>query len=111
LLIDLNLDGLGLASLLRDAATGTHIVSVELQGVKGGENPFTFYDLKRSDVLVTDVVDRAGSHDTLALDFSKVALTTTEHNDTGGADAKQTFAFDVGGVVAALAAAPAVAET
>src|ERR1700745_3274160 len=46
LLIDLNLDALGLAPLLHDAATGVHIGSVELQGVKTGGNPFTFYDLK-----------------------------------------------------------------
>src|SRR5262249_18475603 len=111
LLIDLDLDGLGLAGLLREAATGDHLQTVELQGVKdAGENPFTFYDLKLTNVLVTDVVDRAGSHDTLALDFSKVALTTSVQTNDGTGVAKQTFAFDVGGVAAALAAAPAIAE-
>src|SRR5262249_48505396 len=111
LLIDLNLDGLGLAGLLREAATGDHLQTVELQGVKdAGESPFTFYDLKLTNVLVTDVVDRAGRHDTLALDFSKVALTTSVQTNDGTGVAKQTFAFDVGGVAAALAAAPAIAE-
>src|SRR5262249_6339886 len=96
LLIDLNLDGLGLAGLLREAATGDHLQTVELQGVKdAGESPFTFYDLKLTNVLVTDVVDRAGSHDTLALDFSKVQLTTSVPNDTGGAGAKVRFGFDI----------------
>src|SRR5262245_61121144 len=122
LLIDLNLDFDGLPALLHDAATGTHIKSVELEGVKNGQ-PFTFYELKLSDVLVTDVVDRAGGHDTLALDFSKVELTTTEQKDDGSAGGSETFAFDVdankqglaafaaalGGV--AEAAVPAVAET
>src|SRR5262245_7006721 len=102
LLIDLNLDFDGLPALLHDAATGTHIKSVELEGVKNGQ-PFTFYELKLSDVLVTDVADRAGSHDTLALDFSKIQLTTTEQKDDGSAGGSETFAFNVGKNTALLA--------
>ena len=106
LLIDLALDAKGLPTLLKDAATGEHIASVELQGVKDdGKGSFAFYDLKLDDVLVTDVADSAGSHDTLALNFGEVELTTTTQKPDGSPGTPETFKFDVQANTQALALA------
>ena len=112
LLIDLALDAKGLPTLLKDAATGEHIASVELQGVKDdSKGSFAFYDLKLDDVLVTDVADSAGSHDTLALNFSKVELTTTTQKPDGSPGTPETFKFDVQANTQALALAATPAST
>ena len=85
----------GLVTLLKDAATGKHIPTVELVGLKPGGDGFQ----KVSDLTLNNVTIAGyaadGGHDTaLAFDYTKVTETIQGQNPDGSLNA-QTFAFNL----------------
>src|SRR6202163_2548022 len=87
----------GLVTLLKDAATGKHIPSVELVGLKpAGEGTLQkVYDLTLNNVTVAGYA-ADGKHDTaLAFDYSKLTETIHGQKPDGTLDAGQTFTFDL----------------
>jgi type VI protein secretion system component Hcp len=86
LLVGLNLNDRGLPQLLFDAASGTHIKAVTIEGVKDGAL-HSFYKLELSDVLVKNVADGNDDSDFLSLDFAKFKVTTTAQKADGSAAA------------------------
>ena len=89
----------GLVTLLKDAATGKHIPTVELVGLRsGGKGDLQkVYDLKLNNVTVAGVaVD--GGHDTaIAFDYTGVTETIRGQNPDGSLAPGQTFSFNVTG--------------
>src|ERR1700730_15235417 len=86
----------GLVTLLKDAATGKHIPSVELVGLKSaGEGPLQkVYDLTLNNVTVAGYA-ADGKHDTaLAFDFAKLTETIQGQKPDGTLDTK-TLTFDL----------------
>src|ERR1700694_3801476 len=96
LVVDLAHLAPGLVTLFKDAATGQHIPTVELVGLKPSGDGFQ----KVSDLTLTDVTVAGyaadGGHDTaLAFDYRKVTETIKGQNPDGSLNAGQTFAFDL----------------
>ena len=87
----------GLATLLKDAATGQHIPTVELVGLQAsGEGPLQkIYDLTLNDVTVAGYAADGGHDTALAFDYSKLTETIQGQNPDGSLNAGQTFAFDL----------------
>src|ERR1700737_652288 len=87
----------GLVTLLKDAATGKHIPSIELVGLKpAGEGTLQ----KVSDLTLNNVTVGGyaadGKHDTaLAFDYSKLTETIHGQKPDGSLDTGQTFTFDL----------------
>ena len=86
----------GLVTLLKDAATGKHIPTVELVGLKPSGDGFQ----KVSDLTLNNVTiagySADGGHDTaLAFDYTKVTETIKGQNPDGSLNAGQTFAFNL----------------
>src|SRR5260221_561144 len=87
----------GLVTLLKDAATGKHIPSVELVCLKpAGEGTLhKIYDLTLNHVALAGYA-ADGKHDTaLAFDFSKLTETIQGQKPDGTLDTGQNFTFDL----------------
>ena len=87
----------GLVALLKDAATGKHISSVELVGLhSGGKGELQkVYDLKLGNVTVAGVAADGGHDTAIAFDYTKVTETIRGQNSDGSLNSGQTFSFDV----------------
>ncbi len=87
----------GLVTLLKDAATGKHIPSVELVGLKpaGEGTPQKVYDLKLNDVRIAGYAADSGHDTALAFDFSKLTETIQGQKPDGTLGTSQTFSFDL----------------
>ncbi len=87
----------GLATLLKDAATGKHIPSVELIGLQSaGEGQLQkVYDLTLKNVTVAGYAADGGHDTALAFDYTGLTETIKGHNPDGSLNAGQTFAFNV----------------
>src|SRR5258708_29898953 len=86
-----------LVTLLKDAATGKHIPSVELVGLKSaGEGSLQkIYDLTLNNVTMAGYA-ADGKHDTaLAFDYSKLTETINSQKPDASLDAGQTFTFNL----------------
>ena len=94
----------GLVTLLKDAATGQHIPSVELVGLKpvGEGAPQKIYDLTLNNVRIAGYAADSGHDTALAFDFSKLTETIQGQKPDGSLDTGQTFSFDLahGGSIA-----------
>jgi type VI protein secretion system component Hcp len=87
----------GFVTLLKDAAIGKHIPSVELVGLKpAGEGTLQkVYDLTLNNVALADYA-ADGKHDTaLAFDYTKLTETIQGQKPDGTLDTGQTFSFDL----------------
>ncbi|HEY1545323.1 MAG TPA: type VI secretion system tube protein Hcp [Xanthobacteraceae bacterium] len=109
-----------LTSLLADAASGTVIKSIELQGVatpNGTTTKATVYDLKLTNVVVTNFdssgVDGNSGLDTLSFDYSRgtVSLTTTPIEENGALGTPSTVSWDVANNRLLGAPGPSVTDT
>jgi type VI protein secretion system component Hcp len=89
----------GLVTLLKDAATGKHIPSVELVGLRsGGKGELQkVYDLKLNNVTVAGVAADGGHDTAIAFAYTKVTETISGQNPDGSLDSGQTFSFNVPG--------------
>ncbi len=87
----------GLVTLLKDAATGKHIPSVELVGLKsaGDGQVQKVYDLTLNNVTVAGYAADGGHDTALAFDYTKVTETIKGQNPDGSLTAGQTFAFNL----------------
>src|ERR1700680_1357887 len=85
----------GLVTLLKDAATGKHIPSIELVGLKPDKGALEkVYDLTLNNVTVAGYA-ADGKHDTaLAFDFAKLTETIQGQKPDGTLDTK-TLTFDL----------------
>jgi type VI protein secretion system component Hcp len=86
----------GLVTLLKDAATGHHIPSVELVGLhSAGKGELQkVYDLKLGNVTVAGVATDGGHDTAVAFGYTKVTETIKGQHPDGSLDAGQTFSFD-----------------
>jgi type VI protein secretion system component Hcp len=88
----------GLVTLLKDAASGKHIPSVELVGLQVGEGaPQKVYDLKLNNVTVAGFAADGGHDTAVAFDYTRVTETIKGHNPDGSLDAGKTASFNVTG--------------
>jgi type VI protein secretion system component Hcp len=87
----------GLATLLKDAATGKHISSVELIGLQSGGDgpPQKVYDLTLNNVTVAGYAADGGHDTALAFDYTRLTETIKGQNPDGSLNASQTFAVNV----------------
>ena len=81
----------GLAGVLKDAALGTNVQSVRIEGVTGGANPAAVYDLSLGNVQITSAHDSSRSNDSLTFTYGQVALTTKNADGSPG----ESFSYDV----------------
>src|SRR3954447_15229549 len=95
LTVDLDLNT-GLTALLKDIATGQHIPSVELAGVKTTDGKTeTVYDLRLGDVVLTTYHDTNSGHDMLSFSYQQVSLTTTPQKADGSLGTPVTFSWNL----------------
>jgi type VI protein secretion system component Hcp len=88
----------GLVTLLKDAASGKHIPSVELVGLQTGEGtPQKVYDLKLNNVTVAGYAADGGHDTAIAFDYTKMSETIKGQNPDGSLDAGKTASFNVTG--------------
>ena len=93
LTVDLPADG-ALTALLADAARGSHLTSVELEGVTADGT--VVYDMKLGGVGVQDVRDAATSNgESLAFTFSQIALDTKAVQADGSVVPAGSFSRDI----------------
>ena len=87
----------GLVTLLKDAAIGKHIPSVELVGLRsdGKGELQKVSDLKLNNVTVAGVAADGGHDTAIAFDYTKVTETIKGQHPDGSLDAGQTFSFDL----------------
>jgi type VI protein secretion system component Hcp len=85
----------GLVTLLKDAATGKHISSMELVGLKSGSTPQKVYDLTLNNVALAGYAADSGHDTALAFDYSKLTETIQGQKPDGTLDSGQTFSFDL----------------
>ena len=87
----------GLVTLLKDAATGKHIPSVELVGLhSGGKGELQkLYDLKLGNVTVAGVAADGGHDTAVAFDYTRMTETIKGQNPDGSLDAGQSVSFDL----------------
>ena len=81
----------GLAGVLKDAALGTNVQSVRIEGVTGGATPAAVYDLSLGNVHITSAHDSSGPNDSLTFTYGQVALTTKNADGSPG----ESFSYDV----------------
>src|SRR6516162_6370137 len=95
LMVDLSGLPEGLVGLLRDAATGKNINSIELAGVKAaGEGPAVkVYDLTLSNVRVAGYAEDGGHDTAVAFNYRSGTETIREQKPDGTTDAGQTVSF------------------
>jgi type VI protein secretion system component Hcp len=87
--LDANSD---VTSLLSHAVNGSHMTSLQLQGVSAdGE---TIYDLRLGDVTVTSFHDSNTGQDMLSFDYRQVSITTTGQNEDGSLAEPEAFSWD-----------------
>jgi type VI protein secretion system component Hcp len=99
LMVDIAGQSPELVALLKDAANGTHIPSIELVGLQsaGKGDLQQVYDLKLDHVTIAGV-STDGGHDTaIAFDYTKLTETIKGQNPDGSFNAGQTFSFNVEG--------------
>ncbi|WP_436214074.1 VCBS domain-containing protein, partial [Bradyrhizobium sp. LjRoot220] len=96
LMIDINGVSAGLVELLGNAATGEHIRTVDLVGLKiAGDRTDEVYRLTLDNATVSGVaID--GDDTAVAFGFSEVTQTIREQNPDGTLGTGQTFSFDLG---------------
>jgi type VI protein secretion system component Hcp len=95
LVVDLAGEPAGLATLLKDAAAGSHISNLDLVGLSTvGGKASQVYDLKLSNVTVAGIaID--GGHDTApAFNYANGSETIKGQNKHGSLDAGKTANFD-----------------
>jgi len=85
----------GLAGVLKDTALGTVIPSVKIEGVTGGANPVSVYDLTLGQVQITTAHDSSGPNDSLTFNYGQVALSTKVQNPDGSTAPGENFSYDV----------------
>jgi type VI protein secretion system component Hcp len=87
----------GLVTLLKDAATGKHIASVELIGLQpAGEGQLQkVYDLRLNNVTVAGYAADSGHDTAIAFDYTRATETIKAQNPDGSLNAGQTFTFNV----------------
>src|SRR6202171_2718995 len=87
----------GLATLLKDAATGKHIPSVELVGFQsGGDGPLQkVYDLTLNNVTVAGYAADSGHDTAVAFDYTRLTETIKGQNPDGSLNTGQTFVANV----------------
>src|SRR6202140_1173322 len=87
----------GLGALLKYAATGKHIPSVELVGLQSaGEGQLQkVYDLTLNNVTVAGYAADGGHDTAVAFDYTRLTETIKSQNADGSLNAGQTFAFNV----------------
>src|ERR1700738_2554131 len=87
----------GLVTLLKDAATGKHIKSVELVGLKpaGGGELQKVYDLTLNNVTVAGYAADGGHDTAIAFDYTRLTETIKGQNPDGSLNAGQSFAANV----------------
>jgi type VI protein secretion system component Hcp len=97
LMVDIAGQSPGLVTLLKDAATGKHIPSVELIGLKpaGGGTPQKVYDLTLDNVRVAGYATDGGHDTAVAFDYGKLTETIKGQKSDGSLDTGQTFTFDL----------------
>jgi hypothetical protein len=83
----------GLAGVLKDAALGTIVQSVRIEGVTAGPTPVAVYDLTLGNVIISSAHDSSGPNDSLTFTYGQVALTTKVQNPDGSLNAGQTVNF------------------
>jgi len=83
----------GLAALLGDAATGKHIPTIELVGLKQGESLQKVYDLTLSNATVAGYANDGGHDTAIAFNFLKGSETIKGQNPDGSLNAGQTVNF------------------
>ena len=87
----------GLVDLFKDAATGRHIASIELVGLKSaGDGTQKVYDLTLNNVTVAGIAADGGHDTAVAFDYSRVTETIKGQNADGSLNAGHTFTFDLG---------------
>ncbi len=59
----------GLAGVLKDAALGTIVQSVRIEGVIAGPDPVAVYDLTLGNVQITAAQDSSGLNDSLSFSY------------------------------------------
>ena len=99
LMVDITEVSPGLVALLKYAATGKHIPSVELVGLQstGKGEMQKVYDLTLNNVTVAGYAADGGHGTALAFDYTKVTETIKEQNPDGSLNAGQTFNVNVPG--------------
>src|SRR5258707_418705 len=87
----------GLVTLLKYAATGKHIPSVELVGLQpAGDGPLQkVYDLTLNNVTVAGYAANGGHDTAVAFDYTRLTETIKGQNPDGSLNAGQTFAANV----------------
>jgi type VI protein secretion system component Hcp len=97
LMVDIAGQSPGLVTLLKDAATGKHIPSVELIGLKpaGGGTPQKVYDLTLDNVRVGGYATDGGHDTAVAFNYGKLTETIKGQKSDGSLDTGQTFTFDL----------------
>jgi type VI protein secretion system component Hcp len=97
LMVDIAGSSPGLVTLLKDAATGKHITTVELIGLKsaGEGTPQKVYDLTLDNVRVAGYAADSGHDTAVAFDYGKITETIKGQKADGSLDAGQTFSFDL----------------
>ncbi len=87
----------GLVTLLKDAATGKHIPSIELIGLQstGEEQLQKVCDLRLNNVTLAGYAADGGHDTALAFDYTAVTETIHGHNPDGSLNAGQTVTFNV----------------
>src|SRR5882672_2059369 len=87
----------GLVLLLKYAATGKHIPSVELVGLQsaGKGELQKVYDLTLNNVTVAGYAADGGHDTAVAFNYTKVSETIKGQNPDGSLNAGQTFAFNL----------------
>jgi type VI protein secretion system component Hcp len=97
LMVDLAGLSPGLATLLKDAATGKHIPSIELVGLQpAGEGPLQkVYDLTLTNVTVAGYAADSGHGTAVAFDYTGLRETIKGQNPDGSLNAGQTFTANV----------------
>ena len=99
--------GSGLTAFMRDVTTGAHLRAVRLEGVAASGGP-DVYDLRLSDLVLSDLRQLGSDAGTLAFNYSAGSLTTTAF-DANGTQTAQTVGFDAGASPATLGATPDIA--
>ncbi|QAU38253.1 type VI secretion system tube protein Hcp [Bradyrhizobium guangdongense] len=97
LTVDIGKLSAGLVKLLADAATGRHIPTIELVGLKPqGDALQKLYDLKLTDATVAGFASDGGHDTAIAFDFNRGSETIAAQNADGSLNAGQTFNFTAG---------------
>jgi VCBS repeat-containing protein len=81
--------------VLKDAALGTSVQSVRIEGVTAGPTPIAVYDLTLGNVQITRAHDSSGAFDSLTLDYTQLGLITYVQQANGSIAPGASFGYDV----------------